>query len=152
MFCFCIDNHGLLNAMEDLMPSLEHRFCIRHLHANFKKHGYKGKAYKDVLYSASRIANELQFKHYLSVIIRGMSEDAFDYVSKIDLRMWSRHVFKDYTCSDILMNNTSKCFNVWILEARYKPILGCMELIKQQLMGRFNQKRVGVETLKNEDC
>jgi hypothetical protein len=76
--------------MDDLMPGLEHRFCLRHLHANFKKKGFKGKAYKDALDGAARAANELQFKHYLSVI-KGMSEAAFDYTSKIDPRMWLTH-------------------------------------------------------------
>ncbi|XP_059446405.1 uncharacterized protein LOC132177948 [Corylus avellana] len=80
---------GLLNAMENLMPGLEHRFCLRHLHANFKKQGFKGKAYKDALDGAAHAANEVQFKYFLSVI-RGMSEAAFDYISKIDPRMWSR--------------------------------------------------------------
>ncbi|XP_059432656.1 uncharacterized protein LOC132174219 [Corylus avellana] len=79
---------GLLNAMEDLMPGLEHQLCLRHLHANFKRQGFKGKAYKDAFDGAARAANELQFKHYMSVI-RGMSEDAFDYISKIDPRTWS---------------------------------------------------------------
>jgi hypothetical protein len=133
------------------MPGLEHRFCLRHLHANFKKQGFKGKAYKDALDGAARAANELQFKHYLSVI-RGMSKAAFDYISKIDPRMWSRHAFSDYSCSDILTNNTAECFNAWILEARDKPILGCMELIRRQLMARFNQKRAGAETSKNVIC
>ncbi|XP_059458358.1 uncharacterized protein LOC132187952 [Corylus avellana] len=81
-----------------------------------------------------------------------MSEDAFDYISKIDPRMWSRHAFRNYSCSDILTNNTAECFNAWILEARDKPILGCMELIRRQLMGRFNQKRARAETSKNEIC
>jgi hypothetical protein len=76
--------------MDDLMPGLEHRFCLRHLHANFKKKGFKGKAYKYALDGAARAANELQFKHCLSVI-KGMSEAAFDYTSKIDPRMWLRH-------------------------------------------------------------
>ena len=96
--------------MDDLMLRLEHQFCLRHLHANFKKQGFKGKAYKDALDGATRAANELQFKHYLSVI-KGMSEAAFVYISKIDPRMLSRHAFSDYSCSDILMNNIAEYFN-----------------------------------------
>jgi hypothetical protein len=105
---------------------------IRHLHTNFKKHGYKGKAYKDALWGAARATNVLQFKHYMS-IIRGMSEDVFDYTSKIDPQTWSRHAFTKYSCSDILINNTAECFNAWILEARDKPVLGCMELEENSL-------------------
>jgi hypothetical protein len=39
-----------MEAMEYLMPDVEHKLCVRHLHANFKKKGYKGKAYKDALW------------------------------------------------------------------------------------------------------
>jgi len=28
------------------MPGLEHRFCVRHLHANFKGMEFKGKEFK----------------------------------------------------------------------------------------------------------
>ena len=80
------------------------------------------------------------------LVIMGMSEDAFNYIYKIDPQMRSRHAFRDHSCSDILLNNSAECFNEWILEARVKPILGCLETIRQQLMGKFNQKMVGVET------
>jgi hypothetical protein len=59
------------------------------LHANFKGKGYKGKAFKDALWGATRAANELQFQHYLSVI-KGMDSDAYDYIEKVDPKMWSR--------------------------------------------------------------
>jgi len=51
------------------MPGIEHRFCVRHLHANFKGKGFKGKEFKDALWGAARAPNEIQFKHYLSVIM-----------------------------------------------------------------------------------
>jgi hypothetical protein len=50
------------------------------------------------------------------------------------------------------MNNIAECFNAWILEARDKPILGCMELIRWQLMAMVNQKRARAETSKNVIC
>jgi hypothetical protein len=59
---------GLLDALEDLMPSLEHRFCVRYLYENLKDKGFKGKEFKDALWGATRAPNEIQFKYYLSVI------------------------------------------------------------------------------------
>jgi hypothetical protein len=50
---------GLLDVLEDLMPGLEHRFCVKHLHANFKSKEYKGKAFKDNFWGAARAVNEL---------------------------------------------------------------------------------------------
>jgi hypothetical protein len=121
------------------MPGLEHQFCVRHLHANFKGKGFKGKEFKNALWGAARALNEIQFKYYLSVI-RGMHGEAGDYIEKIDPKMWSRHAFQTTSCSDILLNNIAESFNAWILEAREQPILTCFETIRRQIMNRFNRK------------
>jgi hypothetical protein len=72
------------------MPDHEHRFCVRHLHANFKGKGFKGKALKDALWAVARAPNEAHFKSYMEVI-KGMHVEAFDYLDKIDPTLWSRH-------------------------------------------------------------
>jgi len=149
--CIFLSIQGLLNALDDLMPGIEHRFCVRHLHANFKAKGFKGKEFKDALWGAARAPNEIQFKHYLSVI-RGMHGEASDYIDKIDPKLWARHAFRTTSCSDILLNNIAESFNAWILEARDQPILTCFETIRRQIMNRFNQKRGGAVTATNVIC
>ena len=37
---------GLFPAFEYVLPYVHHRFCVMHLHANFKRDGYKGNAWK----------------------------------------------------------------------------------------------------------
>jgi hypothetical protein len=103
------------------MHGLEYRYCVKHLHANFKGKGFKGKEFKDVLWGAARAPNEIQFKYYLSVI-RGMDQRAYNYFEKVDPRMWSSHAFRTSSCGDILLNNIAESFNAWLLEAREKPI------------------------------
>jgi hypothetical protein len=56
-------------------------------------------------------------------MIKGMDLDAYDYIEKVDPKMWSRHEFSVSSYNDILLNNTVEAFNVWIIEAREKPIL-----------------------------
>jgi len=146
--CIFLSIQGLFDALEDLMPSLEHRFCVRHLHANFKGKRFKGKEFKDALWGAARAPNEIQFKYYLSVI-RGMHGEAGEYIKKIDPKMWSRHAFRTTSCSDIVLNKTVESFNAWILEAREQPILTCFESIRRQIMNRFNQKRAGAAIATN---
>jgi len=124
MFAFNNIKHGLVNALEDLMPGAEHKYCVEHLHANLKRKGFKGKVFKD----------------------------AYNYLEKINPKMWSRHAFFTTSCSDILLNNIAESFNAWLLEARDQPILSCMKTIKRQLMNRFDKKRVGVATSTNEIC
>ena len=53
---------GLVPASYDLLPSVEHRFCVMHLHANFKTAGYRSKAYKDLLWNAATSSNVPYFK------------------------------------------------------------------------------------------
>ncbi|KAK3032605.1 hypothetical protein RJ639_037369 [Escallonia herrerae] len=44
---------GLVESFEDLLPTTEHRVCMRHLHANLKKK-WGGKEAKDHLWNAAR--------------------------------------------------------------------------------------------------
>ena len=37
---------GLVPTIQDLLPTAEHRFCMRHLYANFRKR-FSGKKIKD---------------------------------------------------------------------------------------------------------
>jgi len=101
---------GLIDALEDLMPGLEHRYCVRHLYANMKRKGWKGKEFKDVLWGAARAPNEVQFKYYLSVI-GGMDKKPVKYLEGVDPKMWSRHAFRTTSWSDILLNNIAESFN-----------------------------------------
>jgi hypothetical protein len=133
------------------MPGLEHRYCVRHLHANMKGKGWKGKEFKDALWGAARAPNEVQFKYYLSVI-GGMDKKALEYIEGVDPKMWARHAFRTTSCSDILLNNVAESFNAWVLEARGQPILTCFETIRRQIMNRFSKKNAGAATTPNVIC
>jgi hypothetical protein len=119
------------------MPGLEHKYCIKHLYANLKGKRFRGKEFKDALWGASRAPNEIQFKYYLEVI-RGMDQRAYNYLEKVNPKMWSWHAFKTSSSSDILLKNNAESFNALVLEARDKSILTCLETIRQQLMNRFD--------------
>ncbi|CAL2241205.1 unnamed protein product [Prunus armeniaca] len=45
---------GLGRAIEDLLPTAEHRYCVKHLHANFKTTGHSSLALKQRLWAAAR--------------------------------------------------------------------------------------------------
>lgn len=44
---------GLLEAVKKVTPSNEHRFCMRHLYANFKLADFRGKDEKDQMWGAA---------------------------------------------------------------------------------------------------
>jgi hypothetical protein len=96
---------------------MEHRFCVRHLHSKFKGKGWKGKTFKDELWGADRASMRRQFEYHMNVI-QTMDQHAYDYLKKIDPKLWSRHAFKTITKSDMLLNNLAETFNAWIKDAQ----------------------------------
>lgn len=55
------------------------------------------------------------------------------------------------TSCDMVDNNLSECFNSWIVEARYKPILELLDDIRLKLMERLHV-HVKRDLMINNDC
>ena len=119
-----------METFDSLMPGVEHRFCVTYLHANFKYQGYKSIAFRDALWAAAQATDAQQFQHHMGVI-KSMNKKAFDYLDKIDPRMWSRHAFSTNSKSNMLLNDLAMKFDAWVKEAREKPILTMMETIRR---------------------
>ena len=58
---FIYDNQGLILVMEMLFPTVEHRFCVKHIYSNFKLN-FKGLELKAALCrcAAATIAREFE--------------------------------------------------------------------------------------------
>ncbi|KAL8514748.1 hypothetical protein ACS0TY_013726 [Phlomoides rotata] len=50
----CNKQKGLIQAFSEVFPGSKHRFCVRHLHNNFKRACFRGLAYKNALWNAVR--------------------------------------------------------------------------------------------------
>jgi len=138
-------------AVDYLLPHAEHQFCVRHLHANFKSKGYKGKAFNDELWGAARASNALLFEYHMKVIA-SMDAGDFKYLNDVDPASWSRHAFSTHSKSDMLLNNLVETFNAWIKESRDKPFLTMLEMIRRQLMTRSQQKIDEVRAATHKIC
>ncbi|KAJ1439028.1 Zinc finger, PMZ-type [Sesbania bispinosa] len=53
---------------------------------------------------------------------------------------------------NMLLNNIAETFNAYIKEARDKPIITMLEMIRRQLMKRFHMKRDGMFTCRHSIC
>ncbi|MBA0765412.1 hypothetical protein Gotri_014615, partial [Gossypium trilobum] len=53
---------GLVEAISMLFLNVEIRYCVKHLHANFKKVGFKTKELKYLLWKAARASNPRHFE------------------------------------------------------------------------------------------
>ncbi|KAL6321992.1 hypothetical protein AAG906_035912 [Vitis piasezkii] len=141
---------GLVETFKDLMPNAEHRFCVRHLHANFKK-DFPGKVLKDAMWSAARATTKNSFDFHMDEL-KKLDVKAYEWLVKLDVRTWSRHAFNPRSKSDTLVNNIAESFNAWILEARDKPVLTMMEIIRVMLMQRLQTKRDHMRRYEGRVC
>ncbi|XP_076905840.1 uncharacterized protein LOC143561732 [Bidens hawaiensis] len=132
-FTFMSDRKkGLLPAIENLFPCAEHRFCVRHIHDNFKA-TYRGKLYKDLLYKCAHATTIPEFETSMDEL-KAFNPDAHLWLSNIHPKHWSKSHFSGRTVSDMLINNMCEVFNGKIVEGRDMPIISALEYIREYLM------------------
>ena len=131
---------GLVPASFELLPKAEHRFCVMHLHANFKTAGYNGNVYKEMLWNA---AMSINVPHFVSAMkkLKDYKLAAYEWFEDKPPAHWSRSHFSTLSKCDMLLNNICENFNKCIFDAREKPIPGLLEKIRVYLMVRMQQNR-----------
>jgi hypothetical protein len=138
--CACLILQGLIPAVEEVFPEAEHRFCVRHLHANFRDAGFKGEILKNQLWTCARSSTVPKWNHNMDKM-KALNVAAYNWLKKMPPQTWVRAFFSEFPKCDVLLNNNSEVFNNYILEARELPILSILERIKQQLMTRYYNKQ-----------
>ncbi|KAJ1699737.1 hypothetical protein LUZ63_008249 [Rhynchospora breviuscula] len=66
---------------------------------------------------------------------------AFEWLSTKPKPEWTKSHFSTQSKSDMLLNNLCEVFNKYIIDARDKPIITMLEMIRTKLMRRFQTKR-----------
>jgi hypothetical protein len=134
---------GLLIAVNQIFLECEHRFCLRHIYANFQLAGFRGSDLKKIVDDAAYAFTNSN--HMIAMNkLKEESIDAWKWLSRIPTKHWARHAM-DTTCkTDLVVNNISEVFNSFILDQRDKPILTMMDQILTKLMSKFQVRRDGV--------
>ena len=140
---------GLEKALVDTFEGAEHRFCVRHLHANFKKDGYSSLALKQLLWACAKATTETEFKKRMQEL-KDEDEKAYEWLLKRPASQWSKSHFRDFVKCDMLLNNLCESFNSVILPARDKPIITLLERVRFWIMCRFAHKRQQVHKWRTE--
>ncbi|XP_058776094.1 uncharacterized protein LOC131650398 [Vicia villosa] len=136
-WCFIsYQQKGLVQVFEEQYPAFEHRFCVSHLYANFKKKFGGGTLFRGLMLAAAKATYVEAHQQYMHKI-KEASNDAFEWLEAIPKSKWCKHVFPLYSKCDVLMNNLSESFNATILLQRDKSIITMFEWIRSYLMGRF---------------
>jgi hypothetical protein len=71
-------------------------------------------ALKEKLWSAAAAYIEAEWSIQMDEL-KGISPDAYDYLSKIEPSTWARAWFSTFPKCDLVVNNLSECFNAWIV-------------------------------------
>ncbi|XP_071918009.1 uncharacterized protein [Coffea arabica] len=141
---------GLVETFDVLFPGVEHRFCVRHMYANFKLR-FKDKALRDIIWAAAR-AYETDGWSQKMRELQVANREAYDWLSAIPANLWSRCMFNPRSKCDLLSNNVSESFNQYIKEAREEPILSMFEAIRRLIMCRYQKKREFISKVKGKIC
>ncbi|XP_073119518.1 uncharacterized protein [Henckelia pumila] len=59
---------GLVQAINEVFPSADHRFCVRHLHENFKRAGFRGQAFKIALWNCAMATTVNEFGRRMEIL------------------------------------------------------------------------------------
>ncbi|KAK8595240.1 hypothetical protein V6N13_123120 [Hibiscus sabdariffa] len=132
--------HGLLHTLAELFLHFESRTCVRHMYMNFKLK-FTGKALKDALWKAARATYMREYEVALAEM-NALSTKAHDWLVQKNPRNWSKSHFSCNSKCDMLLNNLCESFNKFILEARDKPIITLLEIIRTKIMQRIAKKKV----------
>ncbi|XP_017426226.1 uncharacterized protein LOC108334801 [Vigna angularis] len=101
---------GLLQAVQEVVPRVDQRFCVRHLYANFRKKKFLGKHLKHLMWKAASVTHPQTWESEMRNI-KQLNDEAFKYLLKIPPRYWSRSRFSSTPQCDTLVNNMSEAFN-----------------------------------------
>ncbi|XP_072076693.1 uncharacterized protein [Arachis hypogaea] len=130
---------GLVPTFDELIPGVDHRFCVRHLYSNFRKR-FPGLQLKLMMWNAAK-ATYLQEWERNMAKIQKVDNGAYNHLMEIPTKYWCRHKFGTWSKCDTLVNNMCEVFNSVIVDAREKPIVSMLEDIRVYIIRRWANNR-----------
>lgn len=145
MYTFMSDKQkGLVGAFEKVLPGVDNRFCVRHLHGNMKRAEFKGQQFKDLLWKTANASTVPTFNNVMQTIDK-LDKKCLEWLQSKPPREWSKSHFQTFVRCDTLVNNVCEQFNSCLLDARDKTILTLLEWIREYMMSRLQRYRDKVE-------
>ncbi|XP_074342344.1 uncharacterized protein LOC141679870 [Apium graveolens] len=134
---------GLENAMKEYLPHAEHRLCTRHLYNNMRKKWPTGLV-KNYFWMAACATYPAGYQKAMKALQRH-SKSAYEHLSKLDPKSWSKAFFQNKCDADNVENNMSECFNSWIVNERYMPVLTMLQELHFKIMRRIRTNREAMQ-------
>nr|XP_009794136.1 PREDICTED: uncharacterized protein LOC104240929 [Nicotiana sylvestris] len=139
---------GLLDAVMNVCPQSYHRYCARHIEANWSKK-WNTDEMKKLMWRCSWSTYEEEFKDMLKQLGK-VSEDAVRDLLNYPPVTWCRAYFDTQCKNPMVDNNFTESFNSWILEARHKPIVKMLEDIRVKVMNQLKYRAEEVNSWRGE--
>lgn len=105
-----------------------------------KREGWRGDVYKNMVWKAATMTSLPYFNQAMDDIKKEDSK-LYDWLSNIPYASWSKAHFSERAQCDMLLNNICEVFNRQLMGARDKPIITCLEYIREYLTKRINVVR-----------
>ncbi|XP_024011246.1 uncharacterized protein LOC112086517 [Eutrema salsugineum] len=131
---------GLINAVNQELPKVEHRMCARHIYGNLRRI-YPGKELPKALFWA--VAKSFNIGEYEKAIKEFKEWDfgVYEELMKRNPRNCSRAFFSCSAVCEDVSNNFSESYNNSINKARSMPLVEMLETIRRQAMVRMDVRR-----------
>ena len=134
----------MLNVVYQNFPNSPHRYCRRHIYADFQAVGFRAEELKQYIDQASDSYTKNGFDVVMAKL-KDEDEEAWKWLVRIPKETWARHAM-DMNCKkDLVVNNISEVFNRYILELRLKPIKTMTHVIRSKLMVKYQGTRNKIE-------
>ncbi|KAK2456219.1 hypothetical protein QL285_003603 [Trifolium repens] len=98
---------GLMQVYEEMFDRVEHRLCLRHLYANFKKKFGGGTLIRDLMMGAAK-AIYIQAWQVKMNELKKADFKAWEWFSNVPTKLWCKHAFSFYPKCDVLMKTYLK--------------------------------------------
>ncbi|KAK9232485.1 hypothetical protein WN943_022731 [Citrus x changshan-huyou] len=146
---FCSDRQKvLLGAIEITWPTAYHRPCARHIYANFCKE-HPSVSLINLFWRAVSSTNKYDY----AIAMKKLKKEKLEAWQWLETELagftWSRHEYDKNCKVDRTTNNTSECFNSWILPHREKPCLTMVEEIRCMFMTLFTERKKEAQSWTN---
>ncbi|GJX12766.1 mutator type transposase, partial [Tanacetum coccineum] len=135
-FTFVTDRQkGIIPALAETFPAAEHRYCLKHIYDNMKLQ-WRGKLFKELLWRCATATTVSYFNRVMEEV-KQANKDVYDWLKDIPPQHWARSHFSARPHCDVLLNNMCEVLNRQLLDGWDKPIITCLEFIREYLMKRI---------------
>ena len=129
-----------MNAVDQILPNVEHRMCARHIYGNLKKMFPRQHEMKNLFWAVAESCTTQQY------------EASLEEVKRYDMRLFEAIMEKNpkncslafcspaASCVDV-HNNISESFNNAIDPSRYMPMVEMLETIRRTTMVRIDLRK-----------